>query len=276
MKRNGYFTASLTLALVLGAVSAASAGDGRTCPGTTPSPTSARVAQRVFNDCPTSTLIVNNAFPALISISDQNLDCFGGANLHSWSFSTDGGATSAQFENCSAYRWCADVTLSGTARGEGGLRLAPWWSPDVDGRFMINKTNGEIACFGGRLPFYSFTVNHGITYTAGVTAHMEAIYLPNGLSMASPATIEYRISLGGGPTYTSGPLAFDQANPAEDPPHGLWGALYPHTVGGYFQLNPGDGEPVGMVADFANICFESLAPTPAVPATWGRIKSMYR
>ena len=274
MKRNRYFAAVVTGALVLGA--AATANAQLNCPGSTPTPTSARIATRVFNDCPTSTVTTTNLYPAQVQISDQNLDCFGGANLHSWSFSTDGGATSAQFENCSSYRWCADVTLSGTARCEGGLRLAPWWSPDVDGRFMINKTNGEIACFGGRLPFYSFTVNHGITYTAGVVAHMEAIYTPNGLSAASPATIEYKIKLGAGPTYSSGLLNFDEGNVAEGAVHGNWGALYPHTVGGYFQLNPGDGNAVGAVANFANICFEAGGPVPTIHSTWGRIKSIYR
>jgi len=274
MKRKRYCAALVTGALVLGA--AATANAQLTCPGGTPNPTSARVAQRVFNDCPTSTLTVTNTYPALISISDQNLDCFGGANLHSWSFSTDGGATSAQFENCSSYKFCADVTISGNARAEGGLRLAPWWSPDVDGRFMINKTNGEIACFGGRLPFYSFTVNHGLTYTAGVTAHMEVFYRPHGLSAGAPATIEYRIALGAGPLYSSGQLAFDEGNVAEGAVHGNWGALYPHTSGGYFQLNPGDGNPVGAVATFANVCFDILQTTETVPSTWGRIKSIYR
>lgn len=274
MKLNRYFAASLTLALAIGAVATANAQ--LTCPGNTPIPNSARVATRIFNDCPTSTVTVVNTYPALVSISDQNLDCFGFANLHNWSFSTDGGASSVQFENCSSYRWCADVTLSGTARGEGGLRLSPWWSPDVDGRFMINATNGEIAAFGGRLPFYSFTGAYGITYTKGVVAHMEAIYRPNGLNASSPATIEYRIALGAGPTYTSGPLQFDEGNVAEGAVHGNWGALYPHTVGGYFQLRPGEGVPVGMTADFANICFESLQVTPTVPSSWGRIKSIYR
>lgn len=272
MKRN-YLGASLAV-LMLGAVATANAG-GPTCPGNTPIPNSARIATRIFNDCPTSTLNTVNNFPALVSIDDQNLDCFGGANLHNWSFSTDGGGTSAQYENCSAYRWCADVTLTGSARGEAGLRLAPWWSPEVDGRFMINKTSGEIACFGGRLPFYSFTGNHGITYTAGVTAHMEAIYLPHAADVSYPATIEYRISLGAGPTYSSGPLSFDEANVAEGAVHGTWGALYPHTVGGYFQLNPGDGTAVGLTATFANICYD-FGTTSTTTSSWGKIKTLYR
>lgn len=275
MKRNRY-AASLTLALALGLAPFAHAQDGRTCPGNTPNPNGAHVKTRIFNDCPTSTVVVTNTFPANVTIAESNNDCFGFANLHNWSFSTDAGASSATFENCSAYRWCADVVLSGSGGGEGGLRLSPWWSLDVDGRFMINASSGEIAVFGGRLPFYSFTGNHGITYTKGVVARMEAIYLPNGLSAGSPATIEYRIALGAGPTYSSGALAFDMGNPAEDPPHGLYGALYPHHVGGYVQVRNGEGTPSDLTASWSNICYENLSATPAIPATWGRVKSLYR
>lgn len=273
MKRNSYIAlAVLTVGLACSSIASA---ETLVCPGYTPQANGAYVATRVFNDCPTSTLNAINNYPALISFDDQNLDCFGGANLHSWVFSADGGATRAQFQNCSEYRFCADVTLSGTASCEGGLRIAPWWSPDVDGRFMINK-GGEIACFSGRLPFYSFTVAHGITYTPGVTAHMEMVYLANGLALGSPATVEYRISLGGGPTFTSGPLPFDEANVGEGAVHGLWGALYPHYPGGYFQLNPGSGTPVGATATFENICFEFQTSTPTEATTWGRVKTLYR
>ena len=153
----------LAIGLVCSSIALAQAkGDGRTCPGTTPRPNGAQIHTRVFNDCPTSTLTVTNAYPSSISISDQHVDCYGYANLHTWSFSTDGGLTKAIFENCSSYRFCANVVLTGTGSGEGGLRLAPWWSPDADGKFMLN-TGGEIACFGGRLPFYSFTANYGVT-----------------------------------------------------------------------------------------------------------------
>jgi hypothetical protein len=274
MKRNSYIVSALLLVgLALSSIASANQLD---CPGYTPGPNAAYVATRVFNDCPTSVLTVVNSYPAMISFDDQNLTCFGGANLDSWVFSTDAGATRAQFQNCSEYHFCADVTLSGTGPAEAGLRIAPWWSPDVDGRFMINK-GGEIACFSGRLPFYSFTVAYGIHYAPGVVAHMEMTYLANGLSTGSPATVEYRISLGGGPTYTSGPVPFDQGNVSEAPLHGMWGALFPHYVGGYFQHSPDNsGDPVGATASFANICFDFQTSTATKTSTWGRVKTLYR
>ncbi len=277
MRRISYSSlASVVLAVGLLCSTAARAGDGRTCPGNTPNPNAAQISTRVFNDCPTSTLTVFNGYPAAISINDANLDCFGFANLHTWSFSTDGGLTKAQFENCSYYRFCADVNLDGNAKGEGGLRVAPWWSPDADGKFMLNTGTGEIACFGGRLPFYSFTVNFGVTYTVGQVAHMEIIYNPNALSSTMPATIIYNLQLGGGPAMTSGPLAYDEGNPAEDPPHGLWGELVPAYAGGYFQPQLGQGQPVQLACTWRNICYENLGATPTSTSTWGKLKTLYR
>jgi hypothetical protein len=260
-------------ALALSAVFA-HAGDGRTCPGSTPNPTSATLGLRDFNDCPTSTLTFTNNYPSLITVHDDTLDCFGFANRHTWSFSTDG-STDAQFENCSAYRFCADVTLSGTGGGEGGLRLSPWWTAHNDGQFMLNANTGEVACFGGRLPFYSFTVNNGVHYVKGTTAHMEIVYFPHSLSSADPATITYNLTYAS-IAYTSGPLPFDQGNAAEDPPHGLWGELVPAYAGGYVQGYLGQGVNVDFQGSWANICFENDQATPTHHSTWGQLKTQYR
>ena len=154
MKRIGYssvFALVMTVALVGSAFA-------------TPVPNSAALSLRVFNDCPLSTLTPTNSYPASIVIDDvMHPACVGFANLHSWSFSEDGGATPSLFVNGSNFYMCADVTIDGPGQGEGGLRFGPWWSPLADGRFMINAEAGhvpagEVACFGGRLPFYSFTV----------------------------------------------------------------------------------------------------------------------
>ena len=276
MNRNRYTIAALAFVVSLGLWSAvASAGDGRTCPGVTPDPNGALLNLRTWNDCPISTLTSSNLYPALIEIHDQ-MDplCLGFTNMHNWQFSADGGATRIQFENCSAYHFCADVTVTGPGNGEAGINLSPWWFPEAGGKFMLNVGTGEIAAFDGRLPFYSFTVNHGISYVRGTTAKMEITYLPNGLSAVSPATVEYKITIGPN-SYSSGPLAFDQGNAGEDPPHGLWGALVPHYAGGYFQPNctAGTGD---MTAKFENICFDNLQYTSAAPVTWGRLKVLYR
>jgi hypothetical protein len=277
MKRIHYHRlAALTLATCAFALSAsiAYAGDGRTCPGSTPLPTGAVVTTRDYNNCPTSTVTVTNAYPGSISVLDDTLDCFGYANRHTWSFSTDG-VTDAMFENCSLYRFCADVTLSGTGNGEGGLRLSPWWTPHDDGQFMANAQTGEIACFGGRLPYFTFTGSFGVHYVKGTTVHMEVIYNPQGLTAASRAYVVYNIVLAGTP-YTSGPLYFDQGNPAEDPPHGLWGELNPAYAGGYVQPYLGQGVNVNFMGTWTNICFDNNTPTPTKNETWGQLKTRYR
>ena len=117
-----------------------------------------------------------------------------------------------------------------TGIGEAGLQVTPWWSQNVDGRFNVRSTDGEIACFGGRLPFYSFTANHGLHYVPGDLIHLEIVYDPNDLTVSDPATIEYKLSYQG-TDYTSGILPFDEGNPAENPPHGVWGILNDARVG---------------------------------------------
>jgi len=238
----------------------------------TPNPNSAVVHTRIFNDCAISVLSVVNAYPALITI-DDDMDplCLGFANRHNWSFSEDG-FNPANFPNNSNFHFAANVVMTGDGFGEGGLRISPWWSPDVDGVFMLNDQSGEIAIFGGRLPFYSFTANHGITYTKGTVVLMEMTYHANGLSMASPATVEYEVTLGGTP-YTSGPIPFDEGNPAEG--HGSWGMLEPAWVGGWVQAYAGASNGGVVHIEWREIVFENLDPTAVQPTTWGRLKNLY-
>jgi len=104
------------------------------------------------------------------------------------------------------------ISSFGTGNGEIGLRLSPWWSPDVDGVFMLNTASGEIACFGGRLPFYSFTGNHGQTYVKGtsvtlsiaLSANVGTLILPLLTSTATPSRVS-------GPTITRAPSATARA-----------------------------------------------------------------
>jgi hypothetical protein len=277
MKRINYHRLAVTAFAVLALATSATishAGDGRTCPGNTLTPVGVVVTTRDFNDCPTSTITVTNTYPSVVSVFDDTLDCFGFANRHTWSFSADG-VTDGKFEDCSLYRFCADVMLSGTGVGEGGLRLSPWWSPHNDGQFMINANTGEIACFGGRLPFFSFTTKFGLHYIKGTTVHMEIVYNPNSLSFVNPATIRYNLTIGSS-TYTSGPLGFDSGNTSEDPPHGLFGELFPAYAGGYVMGYVGNGTNVNFKGTWSNICFDNNAPTPARQSTWGHLKTVYR
>ena len=214
--------------------------------------TTADVKTRVFNDCPFTTLTVTNNYPSQISINDAGLACNGFANLHVWTMADDHGAESV-FNNDDDFSISCDYQMTG--KGEGGLRLSPWWSHDADGLFNVRATDGEIACFGGRLPFYSFSGQNGLRYTAGDVIHLSMTYKHNGLSSGSPATIEYGVVYQGN-TYSSGPLSFDQANPSEDPPHGLWGDLNNARVGGHMKafMTPGDFT-AQTTATFSNIVY---------------------
>ncbi len=240
----------------------------------TPHPNSAVIRTRIFNDCPTSVLTTVNDYPQSIMIDDAHLDCNGFANLHNWRFSEDG-VNPAVFNNVDSFRFAADLIISGTTDGESGLQISPWWSQDVDGRLNVRTTDGEIACFGGRLPFYSFTANYGLHYVKGDLIHLEIIYLPNDLTEQNPATIQYNLTYQNTP-YTSGVLPFDMGNPNE--PYGLWGILDDARVGAHLQVFLVPNNPDAQVrATWSNIEYEALGePVPVEDTTWGRIKNTYR
>lgn len=219
---------------------------------------SAVINERVFNDVPTSTFTSTNLYPGTVSLKDEGLDAASGfANRHNFRLSDNGGVSGAVFLNGDSFSFSADVTLNGTANMEGGLNLSPWWSQNVDGMFNMRTSDGEVAVFGGRLPFYSFTGSHGVTYTKGDTVRLGMTYSANGLSMADPATIEYTYD-DGVTVYSSGLLAFDEGNPAEDPPYGLWGMLNDARVGGYTQILNDAGTP----GNWGEAVFENMSYVP--------------
>src|SRR5258708_3008044 len=228
----------------------------------TPLPNSAVLHLRVFNDCPISILNTVNAFPGSIVIDDQNVPpqpfCAGFANLHTWRFSTDG-VNAVQFQNGDAFAYSATLVLNGA--GEGGLNMSPWFSPDADGLFNVRTTDGEIACFGGRMPFFSFTGAFGLHYVNGTPIQLGISYIPNGLSSVSPAQIVYNLRYNA-INYTSGLINFDEGNTSENPPHGLWGALNPWYAGGHVKMFVQTvGQPHGIVATWSDIQSTS-GPTP--------------
>jgi len=224
---------------------------------------SAVIKTFIWHDNPNSVVTTTNSYPSSLTIKDEQPAGQGWANLHNFRLSADGGSTAASFANGDAFDFAADVTITGTGNAEAGLMVAPWWSLDTDGKFMINTGNGEIAVFGGRLPFYSFTVGHGLTYTKEETVRLGVVYRPNSLSESDPATIEYLVTKAA-ITYSSGALAFDQGTLAEDPPHGLWGMLTPAQVGGYFQ-------PLVGAVNWEQVAFENMdyVPEPATMALLG-------
>lgn len=252
----GALVAALTLVVTMVAASDASAS---------PAVNSSVFQTRIFNDDPTSTLVTADTYPAAVSISDtRSAGESGFANFHRWGLSTDN-IFIADFQNGDGFSFSTDLTIAGTGEGEAGLQVRPWWS-NTDGLFNFRTTDGEIAVFGGRLPFYSFTGAQGLHYTKGSTVRVGINYRPNSLSMGDPATIEYTLSMGGN-DYTSGVIAFNEGNPAEDPPHGLWGLLNPFQVGGQMKMFV-DGSPAlgSLTTTWANSVY---VPEPASLALLG-------
>ncbi len=242
----------------------------------TPLPNSAVIHTRVFDDCPISILSTTNAFPVLVEINDQNQPpqpiCAGFANLHTWRFSTDG-VNPIQFLNGDAFGYSCTLVLNGI--GEGGLSLAPWWSPDPDGLFNVRTTDGEIAVFGGRLPFFSFTGAFGLVYANNTPIQLGITYIPNGLSSISPAQVVYSVRYAS-INYTSGLLNFDQGNPAEDPPHGLYGALNPWYAGGHMKMFAFPaGQAHGIDGKWMDIQY-TTGPVPTKKSSWSELKKLYR
>lgn len=240
---------------------------------------SAKLNTRVFNDQPASTLITTNTYSnppntGSITFSETGLNKpTGFANRHNFRFSDNGGATNAIFLNEDAFKFGADVTIGvGTAVAEAGIQVSPWWSENVDGGLIITPS-GEIAAFGGRLPFYSFNAQ-SVTYTPGTTVGLDIEYQPHSLSMADPGQIRYTVRQGAN-TYNSPWLSFDSGNMAEDPPHGLWGILSPAYVGGYaqFVLRHDDPQAGGIEgtasAAFNNVYFLPEPTTLALLALGG-------
>src|SRR6058998_2805530 len=83
----------------------------------TPTINGASVETRTFNDCSLSTLTVSNNYPSSISITDvMDPACVGFANLHSFSFSADGGATAAVFNNDDNFHIAADFNIDGAGQ----------------------------------------------------------------------------------------------------------------------------------------------------------------
>jgi hypothetical protein len=265
MKRISYFGLAVMALVSIASVAYAVA----------PNPTTSVFHTRIFNDCPESILSTAGAYPGAIFISDDAADtCHAFANLHNWRFSTDG-VNAVEFSNGDVFRFSADLVIDGPGQAESGIQISPWWSQDVEGRINVRTTDGEIALFGGFLPFFNFTATYGITYIKGTPIRLELNYNPHSNTQADPGTLEAKITYAG-QNYTSGILPFNNCNPA-DPPHGCYGVADNTTVGGHIQCLWFPGQNNEIHSTWTNIQYHpDVKPTAASNSSWGRLKTIYR
>ncbi|HYM79806.1 MAG TPA: hypothetical protein VEY91_00170 [Candidatus Limnocylindria bacterium] len=274
MKRISYFNLACAMTFALGMTTGFAT---LAVAGGPPLPTSATTETRVFNDCPASTVNVVDAYPALISIDDTAAPaCTTGANLHIWRFSTDN-TNPQQYNNGDVFRFAADLVIEGPGQGESGLQISPWFSPRVDGRFNVRTTDGEIAVFGGVLPFYNFSgAPNNVRYVKGTPIHLEMNYNPRSNTIADPGQIEYKLVYNA-QFYTSGILLMEGCNTTEEPIYGCYGILNFAQAGGHLQALWGPGAGQLIKSTWTNIQFHpDVKPTAAVSSSWGRVKTLYR
>lgn len=241
----------------------------------TPPVTSVIFNPRIENLGTGTTLTMVNSYPSVLSITEFNGPAYDYyANVHVWRFSSDG-VNAAEFHNEDAFRFCADVTLTGDGESSAGLQIAPYGDLNSDGYFSVRTFDGQIEAFGRYLPRYSFTdpAHGGLHYVKGTSIRMECAYLPNDLSSTNPATIEYKVTYAGS-SYTSGPLPWGQGTPPGDP-HGQWGMMTPAYVGGQMWFYLGQSLNRGATATWRNICYDPFTVGVAQSA-WGAVKGLYR
>jgi hypothetical protein len=226
----------------------------------TPQPDSVKFNTRLFNDNPSSVLTTTSSYPTSVTITDTTLQ-EGNANRHNWLFSTDGGATNALFANSDSFDFFTDITITGDGNGEAGINIMPWWDNAYGGVFNLRTNDGEVAVFSGRLPFYSFTANHGVNYVKGTTVRIGVEYFSANLDAEQPGRIRYHYG-----AFSSPWINFDQANPAEAIPHGLWGILNGARVGGHVQAQGGFPGQNGLSVTWGNIYF---VPAPGAAGLLG-------
>lgn len=232
-----------------------------------------------------------NVGTSQVVITDPSLYCPDngsgwGVNGHAWQFSADGGGTAAVFGNSDNFSFGADLTLHlvGIPHGaEAGLNIAPPWATVyaayLDGRINCRVPDGEIACFGGNLPFYSFTATNGIHFLADDPTHLEIHYVGgSGPNEATPGRVEY-VVVQGGITYTSPWLNCSPPpyNPSDPPAWHDYGIGTPSFAGGFMQPQVDVGNlSAQAVGTWNNVSFSSDMVVPTRNASWGSIKSLYR
>lgn len=210
---------------------------------------SVKIHERVFNDDSDSVLVTTNSYPSMVKFDETKLDGDGMgsefANRHAFFFSADNGATDLVHSIDTFFDVKMDVSLSGFA-GSGQEAGILFSSPTTgDGQFIV-KSTGEIAAFGGGLPFHQFAAP--------------------GSAVPSSITLGLRYFMEGGVrkvTYTAGLDTFTgEISNVE-------GGVVDGVIGGYAQFGILAANPDNFgMATFSNLQYQAV-PEPATLAVLG-------
>lgn len=226
-----------------------------------------RMETRVFNDFSGTSLSINGNPEANPGMRDsfaspgmgvrfteqfQQFQQGGFANKHIGYLSSDGGATAMGLSHVQSWSMELDVSISapgGAPRKEAGIRVEnprPGLGYTDEGLVLI-ASDGEVAVFGGVMPFTGF----GNVYTLNTTAHVKFEFFAPGTVDARGA---YRL------TFT------DAVTGVHDSGLKIWGAEPDGTAGfnsgtrlgliAQNQRNP-------LIADSSDINYSNIRVIPA-------------
>lgn len=152
-----------------------------------------KIQERIFNDYPNSKLVTTNNFPSMVQFNESNFGSGGFANRHAAYFSADSGATAKDFNYTDAFDFSFTLDLDATPAGgrEAGFHV----NSGGDYGFFGVLPNGEIAAFGGSLPF--FTSGTGV-WTPGNEVQLRMVHKPGDGTAANPSVMDYMFNAGSG------------------------------------------------------------------------------
>lgn len=218
-------------------------------------------ASGLYGDFPGTTITVTNNYPSLYRIQETGfVDDMAGGNFASFNagwLSADGGATAYDFNYGDSFDFKVTMVDSSTGIGqvEGGIRTDLFGF----GFFGALSGNGEIAAFGGTVPFHSFGAG---LYTPGDTLDLRMIYKAGAAEFVDTSYIQYRYQVNGGGWVSSGWIPF--TNSEMGWPSGIPDTQFIQKIGVGSQNN----NPIGGTVDisFTNMM---LSPTPGAVAVFG-------
>lgn len=214
---------------------------------------SVQQANRIFDDFTTTTLTVTDNYAASYRIEETGYvdESIGGnfANKHGAFFSEDNGATRFDFDYGDSF--LAKLTY---VDNSSGINVEAGFLTDLFGfGFFGGLPNGEVAAFGGTLPFHSF----GTIYTPGDTIDLSMKYIAGTAEGFDPSRIKYGVQINGGGWAYSPAILFTNGEMG-------WPSAFTQYIGFGAQFN----NPIGGSADvtFSNIM---ITPAPGAAAMMG-------